>query len=290
MLSVAAPYALVVGACVAAAYYFFSNKRRQDHSPGNARGRSERSSSRVSVSGEVGSVQSPSLAQLPSGGAQDRVDRGGSLGRWGSLSEDILGQSTGRVRLTDGRVRSSGTGILSPAMSARERGGGLMGTHALQSASPAPRFAGWKVTVVLDSSAILQGSSTRDALVWLLQNRCDVYLIGALVRADADEERIRRLVLDEWKLAEVAGFVPWKLLFCETERGSASMARQLEPDLHIASHCTALLTVQPFLKHIVCISSDEVPNSDEDLATLLSKNNTRLASSLEEALRIFDER
>eukprot|EP00284_Hemiselmis_tepida_P014736 CAMPEP_0174917292 /NCGR_PEP_ID=MMETSP1355-20121228/2364_1 /TAXON_ID=464990 /ORGANISM="Hemiselmis tepida, Strain CCMP443" /LENGTH=255 /DNA_ID=CAMNT_0016162367 /DNA_START=32 /DNA_END=799 /DNA_ORIENTATION=+ len=77
---------------------------------------------------------------------------------------------------------------------------------------------------------------------------CDLYVITQC-GSDAVEERVRE-ALGQAGVYD-AGLNPRKVLFCGTEMGRASMARQLEPCLHIDTSAEVALSLRPFVQRVV---------------------------------------
>mmetsp|Transcript_61022 Transcript_61022/g.145342 ORF Transcript_61022/g.145342 Transcript_61022/m.145342 type:complete len:246 (+) Transcript_61022:64-801(+) len=124
------------------------------------------------------------------------------------------------------------------------------------------------------SSAAAGGSSLRvldSALPSLLEiaRTCDLYLITQC-STDEAEAAVRAAVSDSGLLH--AGFNPHKMLFCETEAGRGSMARQLEPSLHVDSSPTVLDALRPFVASLVAVKT---PANARALAAGVQVDNLR---------------
>lgn len=82
----------------------------------------------------------------------------------------------------------------------------------------------------------------------------DVYVV---IRVESDEvEKAVRAAIRQAKLHDDGGLDERKILFCETVDGRVSIARQIEPQLHIDEAEHVVRALQRFIKYVALVSEE----------------------------------
>jgi len=147
-----------------------------------------------------------------------------------------------------------------PGPSNAQRGGTASSTGEVQ---PLQRRSIPRVTISaaevllprVDNSMIFEFLPTaRDAFVELCRSN-DVYLVVTVSDELTHVPAVRKL-LEESGLHEAGLLDRRKVLFCSTNKGRESIARQIEPAVHVDSDPVIVGALQPHLKSCWLVSAD----------------------------------
>ncbi|KAK4776859.1 hypothetical protein SAY86_005547 [Trapa natans] len=88
---------------------------------------------------------------------------------------------------------------------------------------------------------------------------CDLYLMERVL--DDESEKKVLLALEDAGIFTSGGLVKDKVLFCSTENGRTSFARQLEPDWHIDTNPEVISQLARFIKYGLLLSPSRPKNT-----------------------------
>lgn len=114
-----------------------------------------------------------------------------------------------------------------------------------------------------------------DAVIPHLKRFAAYFDLYFVVRVDSDQAELAVTnALTSAGLFENGLLDPRKLLFCETDVGRVSVARQLEPHLHIDETLDVIVGLQRFVHFVAWVAPDAKSNTSEQLSPNVVRYNS----------------